>query len=220
MRGGALLGVRPRHPRQDPRDEQRDGAGGDRGDRLLPPDGGRGAEIQARRGPHRPRAQLALERDAGVDGVAVEQIVGVVAQAGAREVGHPGVEPAGRGHGGAEPGERDPGRRRGRRGRRRRLEGAGAGDERLEIGGGAIPPVADVLSDRRVGALDGPQIEHRLTAAGERVRGGGIGRGSDVEIAVEPHDLPRGGDEGQTEDDEQKRPDDACRHPNLDAAVL
>ena len=124
------------------RDEQRDAAGGERGGRLLLPDGGRGSEVQAGEG-RLGGAQLALERDAGVDGVAVEQIVGVVAQAGAGQVGHAGVEPPRRGDGGAELGERDLGRGRRRGGRRRRLERAGAGDERLEIGGGAVAPEAE-----------------------------------------------------------------------------
>ena len=160
-------------------------------------------------------AQLALERDAGVDGVPVEQIVGVVAEAGPGQVGHAGVEPPRRRDSGAELGEGDLGGGRRRGVRRRRFEGAGAGDERLEIVGGAIAPVADVLAGRGVGALDGPQIEHRRAAAGERVGRGGVGRGSHVEGEVEPHDLPRGGDEGQTEDDEENRPDDACRHPSV-----
>ena len=132
-----VLAVGPRHPRQDPGDEQRDAAGGERRGRLPLPDGGRGSEVHAGEG-RLGGAQLALERDAGVDGVAVEQIVGVVAQAGAGQVGHAGVEPPRRRDGGAELGEGDLGRGRRRGRRRRRLEGAGAGDERLEIVGGAV----------------------------------------------------------------------------------
>ena len=141
----------------------------------------------------------------------------MVAQAGAGEVGHPAVEPARRGHGGAQPGDGDLGaRRRGRRGRGR-FERAGAGVQRLEVGRGAIAPEADVLARRGVGALDGAQVEHRRAAAGQRGGGRGIGGGSDVEGAIDPDDLPRGGGERQTENEEENRPDDACSHPSSDA---
>ena len=78
----------------------------------------------------------------------------------------------------------------------------------------------DVLARRGVGALDRAQVEHRRAAAGERVGRGGVGRGSNVEVAVEPDDLPRGGGERQTEDEEENRPDDACRHPSVNARTI
>ncbi len=111
--------------------------------------------------------QFALERDAGVDGVAIEQVVRVVAQAGAGEVGHAAVEPPRGGDGGAQLGHGDlRGRRRGGGGGGR-FERAGAGDERLEIVGGAIAPDADVLAGRGVGAFHGAEVEHRGAAVGE-----------------------------------------------------
>ena len=166
-------------------------------------------------------AELALERDAGVDGVAVEQVVRVVAQAGAGKVGHAPVEPARRGDGGAELGERRPAwpaapRRRPRSSRGRRCRRRAPRDR----WSARFAPEADVLAGGGVGALDGAQVEHRRAAAGEGVGGGGVGGGSNVERAVQPHDLPRGGGQGQTEDQEKNRPDDAGSHPSIDAGTI
>ncbi len=202
------VGGRTRDAREQQRHEQRDAAGGERRRHLSAADlgGGSGIHVGERR---LHGAELTLERDAGVDRVAVEQVLRVIVEASAGEIGHSAVQASRRRDGGAQPGDRDLGRRGRCRHRRCGLEGADAGDQRLEIGGGPATPEADVLAGRGVGALDGAQIEHRRPAPRERGGDGGVGSGSDVEIAVQPDDLPRGGGEGQTEDEYESRPDDA-----------